>query len=347
MKKENKSCDMAAVLLALKQELKEGEKSEATIEKYMRDAERFLIFYFTERIAEAANKEITIEGSSSDSELAGCHHSQRDIYNISRKDVIAYKEHLRENGYSPSGINSMLAGVRALLKSMGKEDIKVKNYKVQEQAFADESRMLTKGEYLKLVRCFGDNKKANCSKGKHNSENGMRHNIKENDTENLNKDKLKKAALIMETICSTGIRVSELKFFTVEAVRRGEVNVYLKGKERKVLMSRKLSKRLLAYAKNQGITEGSIFLNGKGKPLHRSQIWQMMKSLCRLAGVEERKVFPHNLRKLFARAFYNVKKDIAKLADVLGHSSINTTRRYIKTIPKEHVRQIERLGLVV
>ena len=343
MKKENKSCKMAAVLLALKRELKEGEKSNATIEKYMRDAERFLVFCCMEGGVKDDSEENTNDGLKPDSRIC----SQRDIDNIAKEDVVAYKEHLRENGYSPSGINSMLAGVRALLKSLGKDDIKVKNYKVQEQAFADESRMLTKGEYLKLVRCFSDNKKANCSKGKHNSENGMRHNIKENDTENLNKDKLKKAALIMETICSTGIRVSELKFFTVEAVRRGEVNVYLKGKERKVLMSRKLSKRLLAYAKNQGITEGSIFLNGKGKPLHRSQIWQMMKSLCRLAGVEERKVFPHNLRKLFARAFYNVKKDIAKLADVLGHSSINTTRRYIKTIPKEHVRQIERLGLVV
>ncbi len=338
MIRKNMSREKAEALFALKQELREGEKSDATMEKYMRDAERFLLFYFTERIAEAANKEITIEGSSSDSELAGCHHSQRDIYNISRKDVIAYKEHLRENGYSPSGINSMLAGVRALLKSMGKEDIKVKNYKVQEQAFADESRMLTKNEYMRMINyCRGDGETIRCNKSKKKSR----------QKNNAGDSKYEKSALIMETICSTGIRVSELKFFTVEAVRCGEVNVYVKGKERKVLMSRKLSKRLLAYAKNQDITEGSIFLNGKREPLHRSQIWQMMKSLCERAGVDKKKVFPHNLRKLFARAFYNVKKDIAKLADVLGHSSINTTRRYIKTIPEEHIRQIERLGLVV
>ncbi len=305
MKKENKSCEMVAVLLALKQELKEGEKSDATMEKYMRDAERFLVFC--------------------------CHKS---ITAIVKEDAIAYKEYLRESGYSPSGINSMLAGVRALLKSIGKGDIKVKNYKVQQQTFADESRMLTKNEYMRMINyCRGDGEAIWNSKSKKKS--GQKSNAE------------KKAALIMETICSTGIRVSELKFFTVEEVRRGEVNVYLKGKERKVLMSRKLSKRLLAYAKEEGITEGSIFLNGKGESLHRSQIWQMMKSLCERAGVDKKKVFPHNLRKLFARAFYNMKKDIAKLADVLGHSSINTTRRYIKTIPDEHIRQIERLGLVV
>ncbi len=344
MKKENKSCEMAAVLLALKQELREGEKSDATMEKYMRDAERFLIFYCDkERRVEPEGDTEQEKGSKckETSSYASTEDNQKDtnsmsksVNNIAKEDVIVYKEYLRESGYSPSGINSMLAGIRALLKSMGKEDIKVKNYKVQQQTFADESRMLTKNEYLRMINCCDRNKKAIYS-NKAKKKSGQKSNAEE------------RAALIMETICSTGIRVSELKFFTVEAVRRGEVSVYLKGKERKVLMSRKLSKRLLTYAKKQGITEGSIFLNGKGEPLHRSQIWQMMKSLCRLAGVEERKVFPHNLRKLFARVFYNVKKDIAKLADVLGHSSINTTRRYIKTIPKEHIRQIERLGLVV
>ena len=332
MKKENKSCKMAAVLLALKRELKEGEKSNATIEKYMRDAERFLVFCCMEGGVKDDSEENTNDGLKPDSRIC----SQRDIDNIAKEDVVAYKEHLRENGYSPSGINSMLAGVRALLKSIGKEDIKVKNYKVQQQTFADESRMLMKNEYMRMINyCRRDCATIWNSRSK-----------KSRQKSSAGNSKFEKAALIMETICSTGIRVSELQFFTVEAVRQGQVNVYLKGKDRKVLMSRKLSKRLLAYAKNQGITEGSIFLNGKGKPLHRSQIWQMMKDLCRHAGVDERKVFPHNLRKLFARIFYNVKKDIAKLADVLGHSSINTTRRYVKTSPKEHIRQIERLGLV-
>ncbi len=341
MKKENKSCDMAAVLLALKQELKEGEKSDATMEKYMRDAERFLVFYCeSEQSGAGDNQSVKKQTAENKPEQSRQENSvkKKSIHEISKEDVIAYKEYLRENGYSPSGINSMLAGVRALLKSMGKEDIKVKNYKVQEQAFADESRMLTKNEYLKMINCCkSDGEVTGKSKG-------IKKSRQQKNVGNL---KLRKAALIMETICSTGIRVSELRFFTVEAVRRGEVNVYLKGKERKVLMSRKLSKRLLAYAKERGITEGSIFINGKGRPLHRSQIWQMMKSMCERAGIDKKKVFPHNLRKLFARAFYNIKKDIAKLADVLGHSSINTTRRYIKTSPQEHIKQIERLGLVV
>ena len=153
--------------------------------------------------------------------------------------------------------------------------------------------------------------------------------------------------LIMQTICSTGIRVSELKFFTVEAVRHGEVVVSLKGKVRTILIPGRLRALLLDFAKREKIRAGAIFLARSGKPLGRSSIWAQMKALCRRAGVSPGKVFPHNLRRLFARTFYGIEKDIAKLADILGHSSIDTTRIYIITTGTEHRRKIERLGLVV
>lgn len=152
---------------------------------------------------------------------------------------------------------------------------------------------------------------------------------------------------MIQTICGTGIRVSELKFFTVEAVNRGEITVQCKSKTRTILVPGKLKKLLLHYAKRCGIQSGIIFITKKGKPMDRSNIWAQMKRLCVAAKVNPSKVFPHNLRKLFARTFYGIEKDIAKLADILGHSSINTTRIYIMTTGTEHRRKIERLGLVV
>lgn len=151
----------------------------------------------------------------------------------------------------------------------------------------------------------------------------------------------------METICGTGIRVSELRYFTVEAAQRGEVTVTCKGKTRTILLPGKLRKRLLSWAKEHGIQSGSIFITKSGKALNRSGIWARMKRLCEAAGVKATKVFPHNLRKLFARTFYGIEKDIAKLADLLGHSSINTTRIYIMSTGTEHRQKIERLGLVI
>lgn len=278
----------------LKEDLRSAEKSPATMEKYLRDAERFL-------------------GYAKHREAKECC--------ITQETIISYKQHLKSEGYSPSSINGMLAGVRALLKSMGMDDIKVRNLRIQQQSFASEEKMLTRSEYLRMVQT---------GKTDNSSQNGY----------------LQTTSLIMETICSTGIRVSELKYFTVEAVKEDSISVWLKGKERKILITGKLKKKLLEFAEKMDVREGAIFRNRHGKPIHRSQIWQMMKRLCRLAGVDERKVFPHNLRKLFARAFYNVKKDIAKLADVLGHSSINTTRRYIKTSAREHMQQMDRLRLV-
>ena len=151
----------------------------------------------------------------------------------------------------------------------------------------------------------------------------------------------------METICGTGIRVSELRYFTVEAVTCGEVSVNCKAKTRRILLPGKLRGMLLDYAKKNGIRTGAIFITRSGKPLNRSNIWTQMKRLCQAAGVKASKVFPHNLRKLFARTFYGIEKDIAKLADILGHSSIDTTRIYIMSTGTEHRRKIERLGLVV
>lgn len=152
--------------------------------------------------------------------------------------------------------------------------------------------------------------------------------------------------LLLQTICGTGIRVSELKYFTVETVKRGEVTVQCKSKTRTILVPGKLKKLLLNYAKRCRIRSGPIFVTRNGKPLDRSN-WARMKRLCKAAGVNPSKVFPHNLRKLFARTFYGIEKDIAKLADILGHSSIDTTRIYIMTTGIEHRRKIERLGLVV
>lgn len=153
--------------------------------------------------------------------------------------------------------------------------------------------------------------------------------------------------LVIQTICGTGIRVSELRYFTVEAMRYGEVIVDCKNKTRTILVPGKLKNILLNYAKRHGITQGVIFVTRTGKPLNRSNIWAAMKRLCQAAGVKSSKVFPHNLRKLFARTFYGIEKDIAKLADILGHSSINTTRIYIMTTGQENRQKIERLGLVI
>ena len=228
--------------------------------------------------------------------------------------VRAWKEELLASGYAASSINSMLASLNSLLNFLGWQDCKVKNLKTQRQAYCPEEKELTKEEYLRLLKA---------AEGQ---------------------PQLK---LIMETICGTGIRVSELKFFTVETVRSGQIEISCKGKIRKILIPGKLRKLLLAYAKRRGIREGTIFLGRSAKPLDRSTIWAQMKRLCEGAGVKKSKVFPHNLRRLFACVFYGMEKDIAKLADVLGHSSINTTRIYIMTSGMEHRRQLERMGLVI
>ena len=233
---------------------------------------------------------------------------------VSKGLVVAWKRPLIEQGYAVRSINSMLASVNSLLGFLGWHDCKVKNIRIQRQTYCAEEQELTKAEYLRLLEASQNNKQL---------------------------------YLVLQTICGTGIRVSELRYFTVEAVRCGEITVNCKSKTRTILIPGKLSKLLLNYAKQKRITTGEIFVGRSGKPLNRSNIWRQMKQLCKAAGVKDSKVFPHNLRKLFARTFYGIEKDIAKLADILGHSSINTTRIYIMTTGVEHRRKIERLGLVI
>lgn len=233
---------------------------------------------------------------------------------VTKELIMSYKQSLIENDYAVRSINSMLASLNSLHSFLGWEDYKVKSLKIQRQIYCTEEKELTKAEYLRLLKA-----------AEHQPQ----------------------LRLVMETICGTGIRVSELRFFTVEAVRSGEIEIHCKGKIRSILIPTRLKKLLLDYAKEKGVRTGTIFVTKRGKSLNRSNIWAQMKRLCEAAGVKASKVFPHNLRKLFARTFYGIEKDIAKLADILGHSSINTTRIYIISTGTEHRKKIERLGLVV
>lgn len=233
---------------------------------------------------------------------------------LTKELVLVWKKQLIDHGYAVRSINSMLASVNCLLDFLGLGHCRVKNMRMQKQTYCTEDKELTKAEYLRLLEATKKN------------------------------EQLK---LVIQTICGTGIRVSELRYFTVEAARRGEVTVSCKSKTRTILIPGKLKAMLLKFAKQHKIKSGAIFVTRTGKPLDRSNIWTAMKKLCEAAGVKASKVFPHNLRKLFARTFYGIEKDIAKLADILGHSSINTTRIYIMTTGTEHRRKIERLGLVV
>ena len=232
---------------------------------------------------------------------------------VTKDIVMAYKQELVRK-YAARSVNAKLASIGSLLTFLGWQDCKVKSLKIQRQTFQSEEKELTKAEYMRLVQASKDNPRL---------------------------------CLILETICGTGIRVSELQHFTVEAVNIGSVTVSCKNKTRNIFVPGKLQKLLLGYARRNNITSGVIFRTKSGKPLNRSNIWSEMKKLCVRANVNPSKVFPHNLRKLFARTFYGIEKDIAKLADILGHSSIDTTRIYIMTTGTEHRRKIERLGLVV
>ena len=233
---------------------------------------------------------------------------------ITKELVVAWKQELIAKEYAVRSVNSMLASINSLLAFLGLQNCRAKNLRTQRQTYCTEAKELTKAEYLRLLSASKKNEQLN---------------------------------LVLQTICGTGIRVSELRYFSLEAVRRGEVTVACRNKTRTILVPGKLQNVLLNYAKRYGVTAGAIFVTRNGKPLNRSNIWAAMKRLCETAGVQPSKVFPHNLRKLFARTFYGIEKDIAKLADILGHSSINTTRIYIMTTGTEHRRKIERLGLVV
>lgn len=234
---------------------------------------------------------------------------------VTKEIVIAYKKHLQET-YAVRSVNSMLAGINSLFAFLGWHDLRVKSLKLQQQVFCPEEKELTKAEYTRLCRT---------AERKHN--------------ERLN--------LILQTICGTGIRVSELQYITVEAVKHGEAVVNCKAKTRSVFIVKELKQKLLRWAAEQGIKSGMIFVTRTGKPISRTNIWREMKALCAEANVHPQKVFPHNLRHLFARVFYGIEKDIAKLADILGHSSINTTRIYIISTGTEHRRRMENMRLII
>ena len=227
----------------------------------------------------------------------------------------AWREHLTAQGYAPVTVNAALSALNGLFRFLGWDECRVKFLKIQRRVFREEGRELTRPEYDRLLAA----------------------------ARSLGRDRL---ALLMEAICSTGVRVSEVKYLTVEAARAGRAEVRLKGKIRTILLPGKLCRKLLKYAKTQKTVSGEIFLTRNGKSLGRRQIWAEMKRVCREAGVVPSKVFPHNLRHLFATTFYRACKDIVRLADVLGHSSIDTTRIYLMTTGEEHARLLEGLRLI-
>lgn len=235
---------------------------------------------------------------------------------VSKEAVIGWKEALRGRGYRPESVNSKLAALNKFFAYMNWPECRVKYLRVQRKLFRGREKELDREEYLRLVTA----------------------------AESSGKTRLK---LLMETICATGIRVSEVKYITAEAVRAGRAEVALKGKIRTILLPGKLCRKLEKYAKKQKTVSGEIFLTRNGKGLSRRQIWAEMKALCARAGVAPTKVFPHNLRHLFARTFYRTCRDVAKLADVLGHSSLETTRVYLISTGAEHTRVLERMELIL
>ncbi len=266
----------------LKKYLIEEEKSDNTVEKYIRDV-RFFVNWLGER-------------------------------ELDKTMVLAYKKELCEK-YAPKSVNSILSSLNALFVFLGWHELKVKTLKMQRQIFADKEKELTKVEYEKLLMA----------------------------AKNKNDERL---YYLMQTIGSTGIRISELCYITCEAVKSGQAVINCKGKLRKVFLPRQLCKILKDYIKRRNIQSGSIFITRSGKALDRSSVWKMLKKLCESANVSKGKVFPHNFRHLFARTFYSVQKDIVRLADVLGHSSIETTRIYTVETGEMHRRQIQKLGLL-
>ena len=234
---------------------------------------------------------------------------------ISKELTAEWKAHLTAQNYAPASVNAMLSALNSLLEFLDLRDCRVKFLKVQRRMFRDADRELTKSEYQRLLTAARE----------------------------LGRERI---GLLAETIGATGIRVSEVRYITVEAAQQGKAEIALKGKIRVILLPGKLCRKLLKFAKKQKNASGAIFRTRSGKELDRRQIWAELKGLCRQASVAPRKVFPHNLRHLFAIVFYQVSRDIVKLADLLGHSSIETTRIYLITSGAEHQRELEQLGLV-
>lgn len=235
---------------------------------------------------------------------------------ITKERVIDYKNKLIAENYALRSVNSMLASLNSLFAFLSWEDLRVKSIRFQQQIYCQKEKELSRAEYIRLVKT-----------------------AKQKGNERLN--------LLIQTICATGIRVSELQYITVESLKSGVAVVSLKGKTRSVFIVHELQRKLLRYVAEHNITMGPIVITKTGKPMNRSNIWREMKKLCEDAGVNTQKVFPHNLRHLFARTFYRIEKDIAKLADILGHTSINTTRIYIIATSDEHRQQMESMQLLI
>ena len=269
---------------------------------------------YKEFLVKAEKRKQTIEKYMRD---VGKLKSFLDGRELTKELFICYKEHLENCGeYTPASINSFLSAANSFCEQMGWLDLRIKTIRIQQQVFESEDTELTSNEYQRLIKT-----------------------ALWNGNERL--------ALIIQTLGSTGIRISELAFVTVESLGRGMSDVYNKGKVRRIMYPKELIKVLKAYVKKHGIENGSIFCTRTGRQLDRSNVWREMKKLCREANVSERKVFPHNLRHLFARCFYKLKRDIVLLSDVLGHTNISTTRLYIKSMGKEHQRQLDRMHMVI
>jgi len=269
-------------ILQYKDYLINEEKSEVTVEKYIRDIQAF--------------------------------YKWLDKRELTKQTVLEYKNELI-NDYAPASVNSVIAALNGFFSYNEWYGLKVKSLKLQRVLFCRSEKELTKQEYNRLLKAATDKK-----------------------NERLN--------LIMQTICSTGIRVSELSYVTVSAIEQGQTQVKLKGKIRVVIFTKALCKILKRYIREQGIVSGAVFVTKSGKPIDRHTIWKSMKKLCKTANVAAEKVFPHNLRHLFARTFYGIQKDIVRLADILGHSNVNTTRVYTIENGEIHRQQMHKLGLV-
>ena len=298
--------------------LREQERSAATLQKYTHDLKAFLEFLGENIVSKVKGRQPESEGESfikSTNAQSGAGKQSFDEVTLTKNDLIAWKESLIAR-YAPASVNTMIASVNGYLRYMGWAGLAVKPLKMQRSLFLEEEKELTRAEYLRLVRAAQ-----------------MRQN--------------ERLSLVIQAICATGIRVSELKFITVEAVQRGRSEISNKGKIRIVFLPEKLRRLLKIYIRKQKKTAGAVFTTRTGKPLDRSNIWRDMKNLCADARVSEKKVFPHNLRHLFARTFYSIEKDISRLADILGHTSMTTTRIYTAESGAVHARQMERMNLII
>lgn len=289
-----------------------------TIKKYLRDIRAFAAWASGQEprpLAGGAGHSFREAAAGDSKEAGGADGNAREGIAVDREAAVGWKAHLVAEGYAPVSVNAMLSSLNSLFRFLGWEECRVRFLKIQRRTFRDQDRELSRTEYGRLLDTARQSG-----------------NIR--------------LALLLETVCATGIRVSEVKYITVEALGRKRTDISLKGKVRTILIPGKLCKKLRDYARKQGITAGEIFITRNGKGMSRRQIWQEMKRLCEKADVSPSKVFPHNLRHLFAAIFYRATRDIVKLADVLGHSSINTTRIYLLSTGEEHVRQLDRMGLV-